>query len=1637
MTMFFKHFAALALLFATLSSSAQTQIRVPLERGVRVVQSSGFPESVALGENFDREAKAAYVFLVFRSPLTQDERFQLERMGILLGPALPPSVCYAEVPIDAAASLSRFSKYFSWLPLGDDRISKVLSQGIPEWSRVTNGRARFNAMLLPGDQISTQFVRIQGLGYSLRSIRRESDRVWIEIEGPDQFQNLANLPFVLYLQESEEPGQPENFNARSAHRILSVQPRIESGYNGAGVVIGHGDDGAIGPHIDYQGRMLADKSGASSGTHGDHVAGTILGGGNLDPRGAGMAPGADLVYYTYPDNLNDVDLDFSQYGVRITNSSYSNGCNAGYTGFSAQVDADINANPGLQHVFSAGNNGTQNCGYGAGNLWGNITGGHKVGKNTITVANLNSTDGINSSSSRGPTADGRIKPDVAAVGTNVYSTVPPNDYDSFTGTSMACPGTAGTTAVLYQAYRETHSGNDPASALLKGYLLNGADDLGNLGPDFIHGYGRINARAALEDLESNHFFTQSVDQSEQRTFVLNVPAGTSKVKAMLIWTEPAASPAALRDLVNNLDFSISAAGSVYLPWVLDPSPNAVTLANPAVQGVDSLNNIEQITIDNPPALLSLSVSGSAVLQGPQEFYIVYRFEGSEPLWESPAPSQALVPGQSEILRWWSPANATANIALDYSLDQGNTWVSIAQNLPSTARWFNWNPPLSSTGSCRVRLTQGGFSTQTGDLSCLSVPSGLFVAQACPDTVELSWYGVLGATAYDVFALGQRYMDSVGTAPSTQGLNSIKIGGIAGADEHWFAVRSRNAQGPGQRSRAIFKPAGLLQCTVSRDLEAVSILSPAPGLIPDCMSDSLNAGLIIKNSGSLSIHSYAMRFRLSGSLAFDSVLSSSDTLLPGQTDTVFIPLGFALPAGSYLARAEVLLSLDGNPSNDSLAHNFVVSASSVHSGAFVSDFENLTNCPSTTDCELTVCALDSFWTNTTNGSLDDIDWRTDNGGTPTSGTGPSVDQNPGTQAGKYLYLEASNGCSFQTAVLQSACLDLSAMTSPELSFWYHQYGANQGELHLDLLSNGIWIEDALAPVLGNQGNVWKQALLDLRPYMGSSLSIRIRGVTGSDFASDLAIDHVSVAEVSSAPVVQFSASASAGCVGVPIQFFEDCTHNPNQFQWVFSPATVAYVQGTSAQSANPVVVFQQGGVYSAKLVASNSLGSDSLAISQAVSVDGGRDLPQAESFSALNFPPAGYKQSNPDGSNTWVASNATGPNGQSSRCTRMSFYGYADFGQVDRLISPLIRVPNQGSPALVFRRAHAQSMGGMSYDGLRIELSRNCGLDFDASIFEKFGSDLATAAFSSQAYQPQSSDWVWDTLDLSPFAGEELIFSFTAINGNGNHLYLDQIQWVDISQPAIGGAIILSDNDVCRGDTLQATAVPSAPGAVSYSWRPGPGLIMPNTAGQGPVDVIAQSVSNPVLGLEMLSEGGLVELSAPIAVRGDVSAVFGSSLTANLYEYAFFENFQGQPTDWLWEFGDGNSALNAVQPVHAYANPGAYTVRLSAWNECGSDTAEVSIAVSGIGLDESNSSGVSVYPNPLKNGLQALNIEPATEWTSLRLFDLNGRLLLEESPEASQIEENRYRLLLPRLPIGMYILELESRDRKIHHRLSIQ
>ena len=252
--------------------------------------------------------------------------------------------------------------------------------------------------------------------------------VWIN---KNEILDFVNQPFFCSAELVDDVPQPENNVGRTSHRSNSIATDYSGGrkYNGKGTKIMLQDDGIIGPHIDYKGRLPNQFMTNNIGDHGDHCAGIIMGAGNRNPLTRGMAWGAELYVYNASPAYQGFDSIVNHYGslgIRVISTSYSDGCNAGYTTRAQKLDIQNLNMPELIHVFSAGNNGTSNCNYGAGAGWGNVTGGHKHSKNSIAVANLDYLDVRNNSSSRGPAHDGRLKPEISAVGTNVNSTINPD-----------------------------------------------------------------------------------------------------------------------------------------------------------------------------------------------------------------------------------------------------------------------------------------------------------------------------------------------------------------------------------------------------------------------------------------------------------------------------------------------------------------------------------------------------------------------------------------------------------------------------------------------------------------------------------------------------------------------------------------------------------------------------------------------------------------------------------------------------------------------------------------------------------------------------------------------------------------------------------------------------------------------------------------------------------------------------------------------------------------------------------------------------------------------------------------------------------------------------------------------------------
>jgi len=991
---------------------------------------------------------------------------------------------------------------------------------------------------------------------------------------PQKTSTLTALPYISYLEAMPPPPVEERQHFRTGSRSNYLAEK--HGFDGSGLVLAVAE-GRIDPSlIDLHNRLDVSYHNATNVSgHGTAVSQFMAGAGNENPLNRGMAYGAEVISHSYSIWGNAATL-YANPGLRVSNQSWGAGCNAGYNNDARAVDITLDSLPHFMMVFSTGNSQGSNCNYGAGYGWGTITGGVKTAKNVMSVGALTRYDVITGFSSFGPATDGRIKPDISTVGEG--------------GTSFASPTITGVFAQLHQAFMTHNGGTEPPSVLIKAILQNTADDIGNPGPDFMHGYGKANARKAYRAISEGTWTADSVSNAQQRTVSLTVPANTREVKVMVYWPDVAGAGNASKALVNDLDMTLVSPGgsSTWLPWVLDPSPDSLTLNNHAIRAVDTLNNMEQVTLQNPTAgTWQVRINGTEVPMGPQTFYVVTQLYQDELVLTYPLGKEGFVPGEKEIIRW--DATGAAAFDLAYSLDGGSSWQQLATGIADSLRYYEWTIPDTLKGNVQVRVTSGTMTDSSNDFTISAVPNNVSVLWACDDSIKLVWDSVALATGYRITQLGALYMDSIETVTASE----VVLHNQSNTDTLWFAVQVLGADGAvSRRAIAIRKNPGNFNCYMV-NAAAEEIISHPAGYIPDCHISPMNPlGVRIRNAGVSAITNTLVRYRINGGPVMSGTVSQS--IPSGATVDFYFPgtINFSF-SGMY--HILVWTDMPGDPisQNDTTEMSLVVYPSQSISPNYVQDFDTFTNCSGAWGCSDIDCSLSAGWFNVPNVLGDSIDFRTHNGGTGSGSTGPSNDHTQGTNSGKYLYLETSgnggSGCRNQLAYLHSPCIDLSNTNLPTLSFWRHMYGSSIGALHIDILSHGQWVEDVIPDIVGNQGNMWVQEIVDLSAFVGETIVVRFRASTGNGFTGDLALDDI---QITTLPQTNFFSNRQDVCPFDTVQFTDSSFHVITR-QWQFSPNTIVFTGGTSANSKDPKVFFTQPGLYTATLINTNATGTDSL------------------------------------------------------------------------------------------------------------------------------------------------------------------------------------------------------------------------------------------------------------------------------------------------------------------------------------------------------------------------------------------------------------------------------------------------------------
>ncbi|MBC7421264.1 MAG: S8 family serine peptidase [Bdellovibrio sp.] len=510
-----------------------------------------------------------------------------------------------------------------------------------ERAAIANKIQKLSARILIQKSVGTSIVltTTRSLFKSIASIQG--------VENVQTLLELVPLNFAMDTMDTSAPTAVGDYSDltgfETGTKVMNFDAAWAMGLSGQNQIVGMADTGldsgdinAI--HPDFKGAVksgyavgMFGKTWADPMGHGTHVAGSVLGRGTASGgKLLGGAFSAQIVAQgmwspilnnlSVPSNLELMFNTAYTDGARIHTNSWGGASNMGaYEKMAASVDQVMFEKQDMLILFAAGNSGVDHdkdgrIDAGSVGIPGTAKNALTVGasENLVSVGGIqrpikdlrgavdswgaspifesmisDNINGVSMFSSRGPTTDGRVKPEIVAPGTNILSVhsqqpgVEPlwglynNDYAWSGGTSMACPLAAGAAAVTRQFLIEKMNQPQPTSALLKAYLLHTAFDMypgqyGEVGqakgqellttrPNSDEGYGRVDM-AKVVTLGTSGVLLIADNKTglatgESAEFTLNAPAA-GKLQVNIVWTDAPGSVNASKALVNDLDLEV-------------------------------------------------------------------------------------------------------------------------------------------------------------------------------------------------------------------------------------------------------------------------------------------------------------------------------------------------------------------------------------------------------------------------------------------------------------------------------------------------------------------------------------------------------------------------------------------------------------------------------------------------------------------------------------------------------------------------------------------------------------------------------------------------------------------------------------------------------------------------------------------------------------------------------------------------------------------------------------------------------------------------------------------------------------------------------------------------------------------------
>lgn len=477
-----------------------------------------------------------------------------------------------------------------------------------------------------------------------------------------------------------------------------------------------------------------------------------------------------------------------------------------------------------------------------------------------------------------------------------------------------------------------------------------------------------------------------------------------------------------------------------------------------------------------------------------------------------------------------------------------------------------------------------------------------------------------------------------------------------------------------------------------------------------------------------------------------------------------------------------------------------------------------------------------------------------------------------------------------------------------------------------------------------------------------------------------------------PNANFNAQGRTGCPGLNVTFNNISSSNATSFLWEFPGGSPA-----SSTDEEPVVAYNDFGDYNVRLIATNAFGSDTVLLTNYVSVTNTGLL----NVFNENFEDGlvDWTVQNPDNASTWQMFTTAGSSPGNQSVGVNIYNNQALVGQKDYLISPPIDLSQTSNNYLTFEHAHRRRASGTNSvkDTLAVYGSTNDGATWNLLLKRPDPVDaalnvLATAGILNADFVPATSDdWCMTgtpgisclEVDLTAFDGNpNFLVRFECINAGGSNLYLDNVEIFGnctspVTNPA-SAAFSVASTTVCVGERVLFTN--QSNNASNFAWTFEGGepavsnevspFIVYNIPGVYPVSLIASNAqfSDTTTQVSYIT---VVE-APPIPSISASGAELSTDASGTLQWY-----LNGSPID------------NANASVYTATVSGAYSVGITGPNGCESISDVVDVVLTGI-ESALTANLFAVYPNPAGSVL-TINAEVG-EIVQVCLRDASGRIV---------------------------------------------